>query len=118
MSYTQFEYSDLMLSDSVISSNDQLELTVKVKNTGRREGKEAVLWYIADEVGSYSRPVKQLKHFEKQFLLPGEIKEYSFTINPEDHLSYPDERGKMMMEDGYFKIIVGNLESRFKLQAD
>ena len=118
MSYTQFEYSDLTLSDSIISASDQLELTVKVKNTGRREGKEAVLWYISDEVGTYSRPVKQLKHFEKQFLLPGEIKEYSFTIDPENHLTYPDNQGKMIIEDGYFKVMVGSLESRFKLQSD
>jgi beta-glucosidase len=107
-----------VLSDSIISEDDELQVSVKVKNVGKREGKEAVLWYIADEVGTYSRPVKQLKHFEKQFLLPGEIKEYSFTIYPENHLAYPDERGKMLMEDGYFKIIVGNLESRFKFQTN
>ncbi len=118
VSYTQFEYSDLTLSDTVISENDQLELSVKVKNTGNREGKEAVLWYITDEVGTYSRPVKQLKHFEKQFLLPGEIKEYNFTIDPEIHLSYPDDQGRKMIEDGYFKIMVGSLESRIKLQSN
>jgi beta-glucosidase len=118
VSYTHFEYSDLTLSDSVISEDDELQVSVKVRNTGKREGKEAVLWYIADEVGTYSRPVKQLKHFEKQFLLPGEMKEYSFTIYPENHLTYPDEQGRMMMENGYFKIMVGNLESRFKLQTN
>ena len=118
ISYTQFEYSDLTLSDSVISEDDELQITVNVKNTGKREGKEAVLWYIADEVGTYSRPVKQLKHFEKKFLLPGEMKEYSFTIDPEDHLTYPDDQGRMMIEDGYFKVIVGKLESRFKLQTN
>ena len=118
LSYTQFEYSDLILSDSVITENEKLQVSVKVKNTGKREGKEAVLWYIADEVGTYSRPIKQLKHFEKQFLLPGEMKEYSFTIDPEEHLAYPDDQGRKMMEDGFFRIIVGTLESRFKLQSD
>ena len=94
------------------------EVKGKVKNIGNREGKEVVLWYIADEVGAYSRPVKQLKHFEKQFLLPGEIKEYTFTIDPESHLSYPDDQGRKMIEDGYFRIMVGSLDSRFRFQSD
>jgi beta-glucosidase len=118
MSYTQYTYSDLTLSDTIISNNGELKVSVMVKNTGSREGKEAVLWYIADEVGTYSRPVRQLKYFEKQFLMPGEMKKYTFTINPETHLSYPDKYGKMMIENGYFKIIVGSLESRFQLISD
>jgi len=118
LSYTRFEYSNLTLSDSIITPDDKINVTVLVKNTGSREGKEAVLWYISDEVGTYSRPVKQLKHFDKQFLLPGETKEYSFTIDPIEHLSYPDESGRMMLEDGYFKLSVGVLESRFKLTSE
>jgi beta-glucosidase len=118
LSFTQYTYSDLMLSDTVITSDEELKVTVKVKNTGSREGKEAVLWFIADEVGTYSRPVKQLKHFEKQFLLPGEIKEYSFTIDPELHLAYPDAKGKKLLEEGYFEVTVGPLESRFQLVED
>jgi beta-glucosidase len=115
LTYTQFTYSDLILSDTVITDEQNLNVSVKVKNTGAREGKEAVLWYIADEVGTFGRPVKQLKFFEKQFLLPGETKEFSFTIDPTDQLVYSDDNGEMMLEDGYFKVMVGPLESRFRL---
>jgi beta-glucosidase len=118
LSYTDYTYSDLTLSDTIITDDQNLQITVNVENTGRREGKEAVLWYISDEVGTYSRPVKQLKHFDKQFLLPGEFKEFSFTIDPSKHLSYPDQDGNIQLESGYFKIKVGPLESRFKLIVD
>jgi beta-glucosidase len=118
MSYTRYTYSDLTLSDTIITYEDQLKVTIKVKNTGSREGKETVLWYLADEVGTYSRPVKQLRHFEKQFLLPGEVKEYAFTIDPQIHLAYPAKDGKKLLEDGYFKVIVGPFESKFKLVED
>jgi beta-glucosidase len=118
LSYTQYSYSDLTMSDTILTNGDKLKVSVKVKNTGSREGKETVLWYLADEVGSISRPVKQLKYFEKQFLLPGEMKEFIFTIDPDTHLSYPDEKGRKIFEDGYFKIIVGTLESRFQFVSD
>lgn len=118
LSYTRYEYSDLTLSDTIVTENDKIQVSIKVKNTGNREGREAVLWYIADEMGTYSRPVKQLKHFEKQFLLPGEMKEYSFTIDPEAHLGYPDDKGRKILEDGYFKIMAGPLQARFRLQSD
>jgi beta-glucosidase len=118
LSYTSYTYSDLTLSDTIITREEKLEVKVKVKNTGSREGKEIVLWYLADEVGTYSRPVKQLKHFEKQFLLPGEVKEYTFTIDPQIHLAYPDKDGKKLLENGYFKVIIGPFESRFKLVED
>jgi beta-glucosidase len=118
MSYTQYTYSDLTLSDTIITRKDQLKVSVKVKNTGSREGKEVILWYIADEVAAYSRPVKQLKYFEKQFFLPGEMKEYTFTIDPLVHLSYPDSNGKEQLEDGYFRVMVGPFESRFQLVKD
>jgi len=118
LSYTQYTYSDLTLSNTIITHEEELKVSVMVKNTGSREGKETVLWYLADEVGSYSRPVKQLKHFEKQFLLPGEVKEYTFTIDPGEHLAYPDADGRQLLEDGYFKVLVGPFESRFQLIED
>jgi beta-glucosidase len=118
LSYSQFSYSDLVLSDTLLTRDKKLKVSVNVKNTGSREGKETVLWFISDEVGTYNRPVKQLKYFEKQFLLPGEMKEMTFTIDPAVHLSYPDENGKMMLEDGYFKILVGPQEARFELISD
>lgn len=115
LSYTQFTYSDLVLSDTVISANEKLNVSVMVKNTGLREGEESVLWFIADEVGKFNRPVRQLKYFEKQFLLPGEVKEFNFTIDPIEDLAYPDDKGGPLLENGYFMVITGPLKARFEL---
>ncbi len=116
MSYTRYEYADLTLSDTLIYENENIEVSVVVRNTGQREGKEAVLWYISDEVGTFTRPVRELVHFQKQFLLPGEKKEYKFKIDPQQHLSFPDERGELQLEPGYFTLQVGDLTARFKLE--
>jgi beta-glucosidase len=117
LSYTTFEYSNLTLSDSVLASADgEVKATVTVKNTGGRPGKEAVLWFIHDEVASISRPVRELKFYEKQLLNPGESKTFTFTIKPSEQLSFPNKKGEQVLEDGYFNIMVGNLKARFKLK--
>jgi len=116
LSYTTFEYSNLKLSDSVLTSNQsEIKATVTVKNTGSREGKEAVLWFLFDEVASISRPVRDLKYYEKDLIKPGESKDFSFIIRPETQLAFPDKTGKKIIEDGYFTLMVGNLKTRFKL---
>lgn len=115
LSYTTFEYSDLKLAKNVISKNEDLTVTVKVTNTGKREGKEAVLLYLTDLYGSVSRPNKQLQGFEKINLKPAETKEVSFTIKPEQ-LSFVGRDNKRITEAGDFVITVGNLKSDFKLK--
>ncbi|MBV5343155.1 fibronectin type III-like domain-contianing protein, partial [bacterium] len=82
--------------------------SVKIKNTGKIAGTETALWYIKDEVGSISRPIKMLKHFEKVTLNAGEEKIVSFEITPTEHLSFPDKNGKMLIEKGTFELRVGN----------
>src|SRR5687767_9608311 len=110
LSYTSFEYSKLTLSDSVIGSpTAEIRASVTVKNTGTREGKEAVLWFLHDEVASLSRPIRDLKYYEKQAIKPGESKTFIFVVRPEEHLSFPDEKGKPVLENGYFTLMVGNL---------
>jgi beta-glucosidase len=117
LSYTTFEYSDLKLSDSTLTTADgELTASVTVKNTGSRPGKEAVLWFLQDEVATLSRPVRDLKFYEKQLINPGESKTFSFKIRPSDHLSYQNKKGEEVLEDGYFSLTVGNLKTRFKLQ--
>jgi beta-glucosidase len=117
LSYTTFEYSNLKLSDSTLASTDsEITASVTVRNTGARAGKEAVLWFLHDEVGSLSRPVRDLKYYEKQLLNPGESKTFTFRIRPVDHLGFPNKKGEQIIEDGYFTLMVGNLKSRFKLK--
>jgi len=116
LSYTTFTYSNLKLSDSVLTSNkSEIKATVTVKNTGGRDGKEAVLWFLFDEVASLSRPVRDLKYYEKQLIKAGESKEFSFTIKPDTHLWFPNKVDEKILEDGYFTLTVGNLKTRFKL---
>ena len=113
LSYTTFEYSNLTLSDTILTS-DTAEITasVTVTNTGVREGKEAVLWFLFDEVGSISRPVKDLKFYEKKLLKPGESAAFSFVINPKRDLSFPNNKNERLLEDGYFTLMTCGCFSR------
>jgi beta-glucosidase len=115
LSFTTFEYSNLTLSDTVINNTTgKVRATVTVKNTGKRAGKEAVLWFLFDEVGSLSRPVRDLKYYDKKLLQPGESAEFIFTIDPMEHLSFPNRNNERLLEDGYFTLTVGDLKTRFK----
>ncbi|WP_197274009.1 beta-glucosidase family protein [Hymenobacter sp. DG25A] len=114
LSYTTYQYSNLLLSDSVISSAGTVRATVRVTNTGQQAGKEAVLWFLTDEVGRIARPVRLLKHFDKQVFTPGQSREMTFIINPRQHLSYPDAQSRPQLENGYFTLRVGDQTARFR----
>ncbi|MEM6765741.1 MAG: glycoside hydrolase family 3 N-terminal domain-containing protein [Bacteroidota bacterium] len=113
LSYTSFEYTDLDLSTDTLSGSDELTAKVTITNTGTRAGKEAVLWFLTDEYGQISRPVKMLKWFEKVELQPGESLSCEFNILPQVHLTYPDGDGVSILETGTFMLSVGNLKQRF-----
>ncbi|HNC32396.1 MAG TPA: fibronectin type III-like domain-contianing protein, partial [Cyclobacteriaceae bacterium] len=116
LSYTTFEYSDLTLSDSVLTSeSDSLMATVTVKNDGTVDGKESVLWFVNDEVASLTRPVKDLKFYEKKLIKAGDSVAYTFSIKA-SQLAFPDHKNNQRLEDGYFTLLVGPLKTRFKLE--
>ncbi|MCF8247598.1 MAG: beta-glucosidase BglX [Saprospiraceae bacterium] len=106
MSYTSFEYGDLKLSAAEMTASQTVTATVSVKNTGSREGEEIVQLYLRDLVGTYSRPVKELKGFEKINLKPSESKTVTFTIDSK-MLSYFDFDGNTLLEPGKFQVFVG-----------
>lgn len=83
LGYTTFDYSPVRLSANTLTGDGSLTATVTVKNTGSREGTETVQLYIRDLVGSVSRPVKELKGFERITLAPGESRDVTFTVTPE-----------------------------------
>lgn len=114
LSYTTFRYSDLALTDSVLTGDRTLRATVRVTNTGTRAGKEAALWFLTDEVGRITRPVRLLKHFEKVDFKPGETRELVFEIEPQRHLTYPDGDGRRQLENGYFTLRIGDQLKRFR----
>jgi len=106
LSYTTFEYSDLKISATEISNGDQLLVSVNVKNTGSVAGQEVVQLYIRDLVGSITRPVKELKAFNKISLNPGESKLVNFELDEND-LAFWGADNQFRVEPGDFKLWVG-----------
>ncbi len=117
LSYTDFEYSDLTLSDTVLTGKGFLTVSVKVENTGDRQGKTAVELYLTDLYGSVSRPVKQLKRFEKISLESGEEKEVKFTVNQED-LKFIGRKNNWIAEPGEFIIEIKGLKKKFTFKSE
>jgi beta-glucosidase len=115
LSYTTFSYSDLKVHSNKVKMNDNIKVSVTVKNTGKVAGKEAVLLYLTDMYGSVTRPVKQLKGFEKVNLAPGESKVVEFTITP-DQLSFIGRDNKRITEPGEFRVSVSDLTNNFWLE--
>jgi beta-glucosidase len=120
LSYTTFDYSDVKLSTKEISSADKLTVSCTVTNSGTRAGEEIVQLYVHDIAGSVTRPVKELKGFQKITLQPGEAREVSFTLSATDLAFY---RADMTFgtEPGEFIVFVGGnsrdvKEARFALK--
>jgi beta-glucosidase len=106
LSYTSFSYGDIKLSQASLKGNQTLTASVTVTNTGSRPGKEVVQLYIRDVVGSVTRPVKELKGFQKIELKPGESRNVSFTITTND-LKFYNYDLKYDWEPGEFQIMIG-----------
>ena len=106
LSYTQFNYSDLSVSNTNPTGNQTIQATVTLTNTGNYDGAEVVQLYIRDIVGSITRPIKELKGFQKIFLKKGESKNVSFTISTED-LKFYNHSLKYDWEPGDFDIMIG-----------
>jgi len=106
LGYTTFDYSPVRLSANELTADGALTATVTVKNTGSREGTETVQLYIRDLVGSVSRPVKELKGFERITLAPGESRDVTFTVTPE-MLKFYNFNLDYVNEPGDFDLMVG-----------
>ncbi len=106
LSYTTFAYGPMKLSSAAMAPDDSVVVSVPVANTGSRAAAEVVQLYVRDLVASMSRPVKELKHFERVELQPGETKTVSFTITPAD-LSFYNSNLEFVLEPGEFDIMVG-----------
>jgi beta-glucosidase len=119
LSYTTFAYSNLKLSKNSFKAGESITASIEVKNTGTVEGKEVVQLYIQDLIGSSTRPVKELKGFQKISLKPGESKTVNFKITEED-LKFYNTALKFIAEPGDFKVYVGGnsrdvIEAKFVL---
>ncbi|MBU2018527.1 MAG: fibronectin type III-like domain-contianing protein, partial [Bacteroidetes bacterium] len=106
LSYTSFEYANLKLSNTKMTANQTIKASVEVTNTGNYDGKEIVQLYIRDVVGSVTRPVKELKGFQKIFLKKGEKQTVTFEITIED-LKFYNSDLNYDAEAGQFEVFIG-----------
>jgi beta-glucosidase len=118
LSYTTFRYSDLSIS--ALASSGPFDISAEITNTGQRPGSEVVQLYVRDLVASVTRPVKELKGFQRVFLKPGETKKVTFQLKPAD-LTFTGMNDLPVLEPGAFQIWVGpnsteGLEGSFELE--
>ena len=115
LSYTTFEYGELKVSSPKLKRGEKLTVEIPVKNVGDRDGVETGHWFIQDPVSTISRPIKELKYFDKQLLKKGETKVYKFEIDLQRDLSFVDGDGKRFLEAGDYNIIVKNKKIKIEI---
>jgi beta-glucosidase len=115
LSYTTFSYGEVKLSSNKIRKSDKLIAEVEISNNGSLDGMETALWYISDPSASITRPMKELKYFEKKELKAGDKSLFRFEINPIRDLSFPDANGERHLESGDFYLMIDNQKVKFEL---
>jgi beta-glucosidase len=120
LSYTTFEYSDLKISSESITRGENLKVSATITNTGDVEGSEIVQLYIRDLVASYTRPVRELKNYQRVSLTPGESMAVEFELG-EQHLGFYHPNGEYVVEPGQFDVWIGpnaaeGLQAVFELE--
>lgn len=115
LSYTTYTYGNLSASTMRVAKNGKLTVEIPVTNTGDRDGYETVHWFISDPYCSITRPIKELKKFEKRFLKKGETALFRFEIKPEKDFSYVDDNGARFIESGDYYVIVK--DKRIKIEV-
>ena len=116
LSYTNFTLTDLKIDKPKFNQDDVVSVSCTLTNTGKYAGEEVVQLYMQDVVASVTRPVKELKAFEKVYLKPGESKRVYFTLD-KNKLSFYDQQMKWVAEPGEFKIMIGNASDHILLQS-
>ena len=108
LSYSAFEYGPLVVSAETVAPDGTLKAEITVKNTSLRDGLETVHWYICDPYSHITRPVKELKFFEKKLIKAGEEVLYTFEIDPMRDFGFVDRTGRRYLDKGEYHIIVGD----------
>ncbi len=117
LSYTTFQYSDLKLSKQTMKSNESIEVSLTIKNTGEFAGEEVVQLYLRDKVGSVVRPIIELKDFQKIKLEVGEIKSIKFIIDNQK-LSFYNSKLEFNSEPGDFDLMIGSSSADIRLRSN
>lgn len=120
LGYTTFEYKNIRVGSRKIKPGDTLEISATLRNTGKREGTEIAQLYVQDVVGDITRPVKELKGFQRVTLKPGESKRVTFTLRTDD-LAFHNQQMKRVTEPGLFNVWIGpnsaeGLQANFEIR--
>ena len=115
LSYSDFEYGELRIDHESVATDGRLTAEIDVTNVSDTDGQETVLWFIQDPVASVTRPVKELRHFEKRLIRAGQTETFRFEIEPQKHLSYYDGDGVHHLEAGDFRLMAGPRKVSFAL---
>ncbi|MCB0587714.1 MAG: glycoside hydrolase family 3 C-terminal domain-containing protein, partial [Phaeodactylibacter sp.] len=116
LSYASFEYTNLEMNKNRIAQDETVQVSCRVKNTGKVKGEEVVQLYIRDELASVSQPVKALKAFRRISLEPGEEKQVTFEVGPPE-LSMLDKEMKRVAEPGDFRVMIGASSKDIRLRG-
>ncbi len=117
LSYTSFEYSNLRISPAATGTHGDVHVSLDIRNTGSREGKEIVQLYIRDLIASVTVPVKELKGFDKVTLKPGEMRTVEFKLDHNDLALYNNYMDRVV-EPGTFKVMVGSSSEDIRLKGE
>ena len=115
LSYTEFKYGTVTPSATRVKRGEKLSVEVNVTNTGTRDGAETVHWFIADPYCSITRPMKELKYFEKQQFKAGETKTFHFDVDLERDFGFVNKNGERFLEAGEYEIIVKDQKVKIEL---
>jgi beta-glucosidase len=116
LSYTEFEYSDLTLDKKETKPFEAVNISLKVKNTGKCDGTEIVQLYVKDIHASMTRPNKELQGFARVELQPGEGKEVTFALQP-SQMAFLDEDMRWKIEKGEFEVQIGSSSEDIRLKG-
>jgi beta-glucosidase len=117
LSYTKFEYTGISADKEVICEDDELQVSVTVKNTGSAAGREVVQLYVSDTESEVLRPKKELKGFEKVWLMPGEEKTVVFRLGKRAFAYYSTDKKDWVAEEGEFRILAGSSSRDIRLET-
>ena len=115
LSYTEFKYGIVTPSATRVKRGEKLSVEVTVTNTGTRDGAETVHWFISDPYCSITRPMKELKYFEKQQFKAGETKTFHFDVDLERDFGFVNKNGERFLEAGEYEIIVKDQKVKIEL---
>lgn len=118
LSYTTFSFSNLRISPETLNDNSSIRVSVDIKNTGKRYGKEVVQLYVSDQTGTGGRPEKELKGFAKVALQPEEIKTVSFELRIRDFSFYHEELEDWYAPSGIYEVQIGNASDKIALRGN